>query len=164
MSDEIKYVDADSEDFEDAPKALRDAYKKLVTAHKQATQSLAETRGQVAARAVADVLADKGFKNPERVKRDILADGIDPTDTSAVEGWLSENSDDYARAEGAATTEQTTEETKEATTVSQEVQLGYQNLSVPGTPATTNAKAVFDQITPEMNGADVAALYAQHGI
>ena len=46
------------------------------------------------AQALGDVLA--GFKNPERVKRDLLSDGIDPLNREVVEKWLGENGDDYA--------------------------------------------------------------------
>lgn len=162
MSDDIKHIDVESEEFEDAPKALRDYVKKLQTQNRNLRTERDDARGQFAARAVADVLDGKGFKNPERVKRDILADGIDPADKAAVEGWLSENSDDYARAE-AAPLEETPGEPAPAT-VPAEVQLGYQNLQVPGTPASANVKAVFDQITPDMDGKAVAALFKQHGI
>lgn len=160
MSDEIRYVDADSEDFEDAPKALRDAYKKLVTAHKQVTQNLADTRGQVAARAVADVLADKKFKNPERVKKDLLDDKVDPSDTDAINAWLEQNSGDYAMAEAAPAAE----ENPPSSSVSAEVQQAYGNLAVAGSPATSDQQAVFSKITPEMDGKAVIALFKQHGL
>ena len=161
MSDEIKYIDADSEDFEDAPRALRDAYKKLVSAHKQVSKDLTETRGAVASRAVADVLADKGFKNPERVKRDLLADGIDPLDTSAVDGWLTSNGDDYAKAAEAGETQQE----QQSAAVPDEVVKQYGQLQVAGEPAVNDKwQRAQAEITPEMDGAAVKAVYAKHGI
>lgn len=163
MSDEIKYIDADSEDFEDAPRALRDAYKKLVSAHKQVTKDLTETRTTMASRAVADVLADKGFKNPERVKRDLLADGIDPLDNSAVDGWLASNGDDYAKAAPEAGESQQQEQQSAA--VSDEVAQQYQKLQVSGEPAVNDKwQRAQAEITPEMDGAAVRAVYAKHGI
>lgn len=162
MSDELKHIDVESEEFEDAPKALRDYVKKLQAQDRKRSDELNQVRGQLASRAVADVLADKGFKNPERVKRDILADGIDPTDKAAVDGWLSENSDDYARAEAAAAA--ATEESTESTTVPTEVQQNYRNLNVAGSPAGADPQAVYSQITKEMDGKDVIALFKQHGL
>lgn len=51
-------------------------------------------RDQLASRTLDDALS--GFKNPRRVERNLRADGINPLDSSAVEAWLADNSDDYA--------------------------------------------------------------------
>lgn len=101
MSDEIKYIDVDDEQFEDAPRALRDAYKALARQHKEATSELGQARKTIASHALGDVLGNQGFKNPKRVEKDLLGDGIDPLDKSAVESWLGEYGDDYAKAESA---------------------------------------------------------------
>lgn len=99
MSDAIKYIDVDDEQFEDAPKALRDAYKALARQHKEVTTEAGQLRQKVASFALGDVLGTAGFKNPKRVEQDILRDGIDATDKTAVEAWLADNADDYAKAE-----------------------------------------------------------------
>lgn len=98
MADALTHLDVDSDEFDDAPKALRDYVKKLQKQNQSLSSDLDGLRSQAASRAIGEVLADKGFKNPKRVERDLLADRIDPLDTSAVESWLAENSDDYARA------------------------------------------------------------------
>jgi hypothetical protein len=161
MSDNLKHIDVDSEEFEDAPKALREYVKKLQAQSNTLAQERDDARGQVASRAVADVLADKGFKNPERVKRDLLADNIDPLDSSAVDGWLTRNGDDYAKS--AQQAEKVAGQ--QSATVVQEVVDGYQNLQVSGEPASNDKLAmVLSKITPEMDGKAVEALYREHGI
>ena len=161
MSDNLKHIDVDDDEFEDTPKALREYVKKLQAQNKDLAKERDDVRGQVASRAVADVLADKGFKNPERVKRDLLADSIDPLDTNAVNAWLTSNGDDYARAAGAPEGEQPPSDEPPA-----EVAQGYSQLQVPGSaPGSSDKLAlVLSKITPEMDGAAVAKLYAEHGI
>lgn len=161
MSDEIRYIDTDHEDFEDAPPSLRDAYKKLAKAHQAVTKDLADTRAQTASRLVADVLADKNFKNPERVKKAFLEDGIDPLNQSAVDGWLAANGDDYAKNASAPAEGQE----NESATVSNETQQQYQQLQVQGQPAGNDKLAAATaEITPEMDGAAVLRVYAKHGV
>lgn len=96
---DIEHIDVDSEDFESAPKALRDHVKKLQDALKSANTTISDFRSRETERALSDVLT--GFKNPTRVQRDLLADKVDPLDSEAVSKWLEANADDYARGEGA---------------------------------------------------------------
>ena len=103
MTDNITHLDLDSDEYYDAPKALRQYAEKLKKALDSTTKELATARGQVAAQAIGEVLS--GYKSPAKVKRDLLADGIDATDKGAVEKWLSENGDDYARATASAESE-----------------------------------------------------------
>ena len=97
MSDAIQHIDVDSEEFENTPKALRDHVKKLQQALTSSTQTIAEYRERETAQALNGVLT--GFKNPERVKRDLLSDKVDPLDNEAVTKWLEANGGDYARGE-----------------------------------------------------------------
>jgi hypothetical protein len=164
MSDNIKYIDVDDEQFEDAPKALRDAYKAL---RKQAENLTTERDGalkQVASRAVADVLDDKGFKNPKRVERDLLADGIDPLDSSAVEAWLTSNGDDYARSEGSGLSKPEHQQTEEE----KALQEGYEAIAGGDQLKAAADLSKWDlaqsEITEDMNGEQVAAVYKRHGI
>lgn len=101
MADNLTHIDVDSDEYDDAPKALRDYVKKLQKQNESLSTELDGVRGREASRAVSDVLADKGFKNPKRVERDLLGDSIDPLDIGAVEAWLAENSGDYAQTETA---------------------------------------------------------------
>lgn len=162
MSDEIKYIDVDSEEFESSPKPLRDQVKKL-----QAALTAAKTRAdglqrQVASHALADVLT--GFKNPKRVEKDLLADDVDPTDKAAVETWISENGDDYGRAE--APVEQS--QTQQQSTVSEEVKAGYgqiqgvQNLQRQSADLSPLDKAKAE-ITPEMSPQEVYDVLVKNG-
>lgn len=100
MSDAIEHIDVDHEDFESAPKALREHVKNLQAALKERDKIVSDFRSRETERALSDVLT--GFKNPGRVQRDLLADKVDPLDTEAVNKWLEDNAGDYARGEGAA--------------------------------------------------------------
>lgn len=163
MSDKLQHIDIDSEEFEDAPRALREYAKQL----KKQNDALASENGtlkkQSASRAVADVLTGKGFKNPKRVERDLLADDIDPHDTKSVEEWLEANGDDYAKA--SAEPETVTPETPDPRAAE------YERLNVAGGDTAAVAasfaskwEAAQAEITPEMDGAAVAEVFKRHGI
>lgn len=162
MSDAIKYIDVDDEQFEDAPKALRDAYKALRKSHETVTTERDGARQTLASRAVGDVLADKGFKNPKRVERDLLADKVDPLDKSAVDAWLAENADDYAKGEGApaAAAELTEDQRKQ--------QEAFQALNAGGDMRAASDMSKWElaqaEITDAMSGAEITAVYKKHGI
>lgn len=125
MTDAIKHIDLDDEQYEDAPKALRDYASKLKKALEAEQARTTTLTKQVASHALGDVLGTQGFKNPKRVEKALLADGIDPLDKSAVESWLEDNADDYAKAE--STGESTPEAQQQQ--VDAETQQGYQKLS-----------------------------------
>ena len=164
MTDNIKHLDLDSEDFEDAPKALRDYARNLKKQYEQAVTERDGVRKQLASKAVSEVLGDKGFKNPKRVERDLLADGIDPLDTSVVESWLKDNSDDYARTTGSATP------TPEQNEEQQRQQAAYQQLNAGGELRQPADQSKWDLAQSEIaqlqnpDGAAVAAVFAKHGI
>jgi hypothetical protein len=164
MSDNIKHIDIDSEDFEDAPKALRDYAKALKKQYEQAVTERDGALKQVASRAVADVLGDKGFKNPKRVERDLLADGIDPLDSGAVEAWLADNSDDYARSESSAASAPVQTQTEEQKALQQ----GYEALTGGDQLKSAADMSKWDlaqsEITEDMDGAAVTKVYAKYGI
>lgn len=96
MSD-VQHIDVDSEEFENAPKALRDHVKKLQKAVAERDQAITEFRTKQTEEALSGVLT--GFRNPGRVKSDLLSDGVDPLDSEAVATWVASNGDDYARGE-----------------------------------------------------------------
>lgn len=162
MSDATKYIDVDDEQYEDAPKALRDAYKALHKAHEKAVTERDGARTQLASKAISDVLDDKGFKNPKRVERDLLADGIDPLDNSAVETWLTTNGEDYARSETPPSEELPPEQTPEQLAL----QKGYESLAGGDELRTPADMSKFDlakaEITPDMTGAQVLEVYRKH--
>jgi hypothetical protein len=160
---DIKHIDIDSDEFEDAPKALRDYARKL----KAANESLAKERDgalqKVASRAIADVLADKGFKNPKRVERDLLAEGIDVSDKDSIEGWLAENGDDYAKGEVVPV------ETPEASAEQQALAAGHQQLQAAGaqirdTSGMTPLQRAQSELPANATAEDVLAAYAKHGV
>lgn len=164
MSDNNWDIDVDSEQFEDAPKALRDAYKNLKKQFGSVTTERDDFRGKWQSLAIAGSLSDQNFKNPERVKRDLLSDKVDLSDTEAVKSWLSENGDDYARGEGGAsqaTTEQNVDHGDEAAA---RQQLAAAQSAVTQPAHTDKLKAALAEITPEMDGAAVAAVYKKHGV
>ena len=154
MTDDIQHIDIDAPEYDGSPKALRDHVKRLQDAHKAVLAERDTYRGQATAAALGDVLA--GYKNPKRVERDLLSDSIDPLNREAVEKWLGENGDDYAK--GASTP---------APAVPSEEAAAHQRLQQTDltSPADmTKLEAAQAEITPDMNGEAVAAVYRKHGL
>lgn len=96
MSDELQHINVDDEQWDGTPRALREHVDKLQKALKVAGQTITGFETERASTALSGVLT--GYKNPERVKSDILRDKVDPLDSEAVTKWLEGNGDDYARA------------------------------------------------------------------
>lgn len=94
---DIQHIDVDSDEYEGTPKALRDHVKKLQKSLTEVTTERDGFRTQLTEASLGSVLTDAGYKNPKRVQRDLLADGIDPLDTEAVKTWLETNGEDYAK-------------------------------------------------------------------
>lgn len=162
MSDAIKHLDLDSEEFEDAPKAVRDYAKSLKKQLESVTKERDGVRTQLASSSLEKVLADKAFKNPAKVQKDILRDGVDPLDSEAVEAWLADNSDDYAKG---------TQETPAAENSVQKTdqQIAFEQIAGVQSGSTNPAilskwDLVQAEITDDMDGPAVAALYKKHGI
>lgn len=171
MTDAIKHIDLDDEQYEDAPRALREYAAKLKAALADQTKRADGLATQVASFALGDVLGTAGFKNPKRVEQDILADKIDATDKAAVEKWLAENGDDYAKAEGTPgepapvqTQDQTPEQqAAQAALAAQYAALqGGAQLSAPAD--LSKWELAKSEITEDMNGEQVIAVYKKHGI
>lgn len=170
MTDAIKHIDLDDEQYEDAPRALREYAAKLKAALADQTKRADGLATQVASFALGDVLGTAGFKNPKRVEQDILADKIDATDKAAVEKWLSENGDDYAKATPAGepapvqTEAQTPEQqAAQAALAAQYAALqGGAQLSAPAD--MSKWELAQSEITPDMNGEQVVAVYQKYGI
>lgn len=155
MTDNFAQIDVDSDEYLDAPKALRDAYKKLQDRYGTVTQERDTLKNQVTASALSSVLT--GFKNPERVKRDLLADGIDPLDSSAVQGWLGENGDDYAKGGEAPAPDPNAEaaQAQQAFTAGTEFRQ----------PASmSKVEAATAEITPDMTPEQIIEVYRKHGV
>lgn len=160
MTDNIQHLDLDSDEFYDAPKALRQYADKLKKALDAQTKELTTVRNQVASQALNGVLSDQGFKNPKRVEKDLLADGIDPLDKSAVEGWISEFGDDYAKGASTAASEKPA--------VSDEERAAHEQLAVGSEfkqPADmSKLEAALAEAPKDATGAELRALYAKHGL
>lgn len=154
MTDDIQYIDIDSAEFDGSPKALRDHLKRVQEAHKAAVAERDTYKGQATSAALGDVLA--GYKNPERVKRDLLSDSINPLDKSAVEKWLGDNGDDYAKG--------ITEPVPavQSADAAAHQQLQQTNLTNPAD--MTVFEAATAEITPEMSGDQIKAVYRKHGL
>ena len=154
MTDDIQYIDIDAPEFDGSPKALRDHLKRVQEAHKAAVTERDTYKGQATSAALGDVLA--GYKNPERVKRDLLSDSIDPLDKTAVEKWLGDNGDDYAKG----STEPVPAVQSEDAAAHQRLQ--QTNLTNPADMTAFDAAKA--EITPDMSGAEVKAIYRKHGL
>ena len=159
MSDEYKYIDVDDEQWDGTPRALREALDKAQKALRTRDQQITEIRDQQAASVLSDVLA--GFKNPERVKRDLLAEKVNPLDNEAVTKWLESNADDYARAQAPAETP--VESTDEAVAVPD-----YRRLNAPaevGTPVNSGDKAAILKATPtNLSAAELRQWFIDQGL
>lgn len=165
MSDAIEHIDLDDEQFEDAPRALREYAAKLKKALDETTKRADGLQRQVASHALGDVLGDKGFKNPKRVEKDLLADGIDPLDKSAVEGWLEEYGDDYAKAEVSTEAPAPTPQAN----VEPEVQAGYGQLSgiqnqLHQPADMSKLDAAVAELPADATAEQVLAAFAKHGV
>lgn len=94
---DIQHINVDDEQWDGTPRALREHVDKLQKALKDASQKITGYETERASSALSGVLT--GFKNPERVKTDLLSDKVDPLDSEAVTKWLEKNGDDYAKGE-----------------------------------------------------------------
>lgn len=151
---DIQHIDLDAPEYDGTPKALRDAYKALQDRYKTVIEERDTYKGQATAQALGDVLA--GYKNPKRVERDLLSDSIDPLNREAVEKWLAENGDDYAKGEGAP-----------AQAVTHEDAAAHQRLQQADltSPADMTAfEAAKAEITADMDGEAIQAVYRKHGL
>lgn len=163
----IQHIDVDSDEFNEAPKGLRDYAKQLRKQLESVTSERDQFRNQVQSQAVGSVLADKGFKNPKRVERDLLADGIDPLDKSAVESWLSENGDDYAKGDAgqSAPPAQQQEQHQAAQAAQQQINtVSADAEAADTTDAFKKAQAEIEQLGRQADGAAVAAIYRKYGV
>jgi hypothetical protein len=159
LTDNIQHIDVDSDEFIDAPKALRDHVKKLQQANTRLTETNSDLSGRVTASALNGVLSE--FKNPERVKRDLLTDKVDPLNSEAVAAWLERNAGDYAKGDGASTTTSTPNASNEEVAAHQRLQPAG-DLRTPGD--MTRFEAAQAEITPDMDGQAIKALYRKHGV
>lgn len=161
MSD-IQHIDIDDDAFEDAPRALREYAKQLKKAFEEKAREADTLRGTLQSQALSGVLADKGFKNPKRVERDLLADNIDPLDIEAVNAWLSDNGDDYAKGTGSAESVTRTSDTDPEAAERQRLRTVVDEASA--SEASNRFEQAIAEITPDMDGEAVKAVYAKYGI
>ncbi|MGZ4560024.1 MAG: hypothetical protein ACXVGN_00090 [Mycobacteriaceae bacterium] len=153
-----QFIDTTSDEFIDAPKALRDAYDRLKQRFTETVQERDTYKGRAESSALGDVL--KGFVKPERVKSALLADGIDPLNSEAVNQWVAENGSDFARGAGSDNTSQSVADDAEAE-AHQRIQ---SNAGLQQPADMTKQAAAFAEITPDMDGAAVKALFQRHGL
>lgn len=163
MTDNIQHIDVDADEYLNAPAALREYARKLKEQNASLSGEVSTLRTERNASLLSGVLSAQGFKNPTRVQSDLLRDNIDPADKSAVEKWLQDNGDDYAK--GAAPAEAVT--TEDAANATNAAALG-QIQRVQATAEPAGGLSAFDaakaEITPEMTGEQIIALYKKHGV
>lgn len=152
-----QFIDTNSDEFVDAPKALRDAYDRLKSRYTETAQERDTYKGRAEASALGDVL--KGFVKPERVKSALLADGVDPLNSEAVSRWVAENGNDFARGAGSATS---TPDADSAEAAAHERFNSGAGLQQPAD--LSKLDAAIAEAGPNATGAQLAAIYAKHGI
>ena len=160
MTDTIKDIDVDHEDYDGTPKALREHVKRLQSAIKEISTERDTFKGHAQSAALSGALT--GFKNPERVKKDLLSDGIDPLDNEAVKAWLGSNGDDYAQGGDPATPNSTGSEVDQS-----EIE-EHQRIASVGQFSSaadmTKLDAAKAEITEDMSGAQIIQVYKKHGL
>lgn len=154
-------IDVDHEDYEDAPRELRAAYKALRKQLDSTAKERDDYRSKWQSKAADDALSGYGFKNPKRVTKDLLSDGVDLSDADAVQAWVKENGDDYAKGQAnPETPAQTEDHSAEAQARAQMAEASTQVQPAP----TDRMAAAIAEITPDMTGEQVIAVYKKHGI
>lgn len=151
-----QFIDVDEDEYLDAPKALRDAYKKLVRQHTEIVKERDTFKSVATERALGDVLKD--FKNPKRVQRDLASDGIDPLDSEAVSAWLEENGDDYAKGEGSTPPAPRGEDPDAAA----QRQIAGADLQTPAD--MTKLEAALAELGDDATPEQVIKVYQSHGV
>lgn len=159
MADAIQHIDIDSDDFLDAPKALRDYAKKLRLENQRLADTNGTLTGQLTATALTDVL--KEFKNPERVKRDLLSDKVDPLDSEAVKQWLGTNADDYAKGVVTPPAPVTPAVDDAEVQAHQQISAGAQ-YSQPAD--MSKLEAALTELGPNATAGEMEAAYRKHGV
>lgn len=157
MSDNFQYLDVNDERYEDAPRALRDAYEKLRKAHQADAQELGKLRGTVRQNTATEVLKAKGY-DPKAAKF-LIQSGVDLNDENAVDNWLTEDGG-FFKVGDAPPAEQAVDHSEEQQARSQIAEASAQVQPAP----TEKIKAALAEITPEMTPADVIKVYQKHGI
>lgn len=153
-------IDVDHEDYEDAPRALRDAYKQLKKQYQTVTTERDDFKAKWETKSASDALAGFGFRNSKRVSKDLLADGVDLSDEAAVKAWVEENGDDYAKGEAAPAGAEQADHSEEAA-----ARARIQDTASQVQPAGGDKmKAALAEITDDMTPEQVAKVYQKHGI
>ena len=153
-----QFIDTNSDEFVDAPKALRDAYDRLKSRYTETAKERDTYKGRAESSALGDVL--KGFVKPERVKSALLADGIDPLNSEAVGQWVAENGSDFARGDGSANPSPPSADNAEAA-LHERFNSGA-GLQQPADQSKLDA--ALAEAGPNATGQQLAAVFAKHGI
>lgn len=155
MSDTIQHINVDDDQWDGTPSALRDHVKRLQKALNERDQTITGLTEKVHTTVLSDVLA--GFKNPERVRRDLISDKVDPLDSEAVAKWMESNADDYAKGTGSAETPQEDQQ--------QELP-DQRRLNVPGeqgSPAGSNKLAELSSMPTDLSPTETRQWLVDHG-
>ena len=158
MSDNFQYIDVDDEQFEDAPRALRQAYAALKKRDQQRDAELTKLRGTVQTNTATDVLKGKGYD--PRAAKFLLQSGVDINDETAVDAWLAEDGAFFKTGEAPATPEQQVDHSDE-----QQARSAIQDATSQVQPAGGDKmKLALAEITDDMTPSQVQAVYQKHGI
>lgn len=164
MTDNIQHIDVDSDEFIEAPRALREHVKKLQSALTEREQDVSSLKGQLTSTALSDVL--KGYRNPERVKQHLLGDKVDALDSEAVNKWLAENGDDYAKAEGAQPEtpggQPNEPQVDPAEAAAHQQIAGASDYSKPADLSALDA--ALAELPKDATGSDIVEVYRKHGV
>jgi len=76
-----------------APKALRDAHKKLTKDFKALQTQFDQLNGERRESSLKSYLSEKGLR--PSIAKWISKDGVDPTDTRALDQWVADNADEF---------------------------------------------------------------------
>lgn len=161
MSDTFQYIDVDDEQFEDAPRALRDAYAKLKKKAQEQDAELSSFRSERTQATAADVLKAKGY-DPKAAKF-LTQAGIDLSNEGQVDAWLAEDGA-FFKVGDAPQSEAPAEQTAghQAEAAARQQLATAQSYVQPA--AMDKMKAALSEIGPDATTEEVKAIYKKYGI
>lgn len=145
--------DDDYDTDESSGSSLRAQLERALKENKKLKASNDKFRKAESERQAKEVLTDQGFKNPKRVAKDLIADGVDLTDSEAVSEWLQENGDDYAKVQTqqSETADDDTDDTTDEPVVDEQTASDYARLNQTQRMATPAQRTKLEQALAQLS-------------
>lgn len=147
--------------------SLRKQLEKALAANKSLQQETATLKSQIAQKTASEALAAKGYA--PAVARLAAKDGVDLSNEKALDDWLAENSELFAKPEPQQTqSNEGQNEPDQPNPLHREVEAAYRNIAdinAAASPATVNAmKAALDAIPEDATKEQVREFLMTRGL